>query len=120
MAKAVITPAKVGLFQNLSDDVVFTPLTIDGGEIAWAGKDVHTVILVKNANTADRVLTIKGGNSEYGVADHEFTIPQNKTKAIAIESGFFKNVSGDDKGKVIIAGPATGYADLSVAVVQLP
>lgn len=121
MARVVVTPVKVGLFQTLSGDVTFVALNADGGAIPWDGKDVHAVILVKNssADTA-RVLTIEGGNSEFGTDNHDFSVPFGKTKAISIESGFFKNVSGDDKGKVNIKGPATGYGDLSVAVIYLP
>ena len=121
MARAVITPVKVKLFQTVSDDVAFVALTADGGTIAWDGKDVHAVILVKNGSAdTNRDITIEGGNSEYGIDDSNFTIPFGKTKAISIESGFFKNVTGDDKGKVLVKGPATGYGDLSVAVIYLP
>jgi hypothetical protein len=121
MARATLTPVKMTGFQLLSGDVTFTALTADGGEIAWDGKDVHAVILVKNGSAdTNRVLTIKGGNSEYGIDDTNFTIPFGKTKALSIESGFFKNIDGTDKGKVVVAGPATGYGDLSIAVVFLP
>jgi len=118
MAKAVITPTKVGLFQKLTPAIAFTALDgTDGGEIAWDGKDVHGVILVKNASTTtSRDLTIKGGNSEYGINDVTFAIPHSETRAFSIESGFFKNVSGTDKGKVIL----TGNANLEVAVIFLP
>jgi len=118
MARAVITPVKVEEFQKVSADVTFVALDgTDGAEVAWDGKDVHSAILVQNSSeTTNYDLTIKGGNSEYGIADSAFSIPFGKTKAIAIESGFFKNITGADKGKIVL----TGNAALKVAVVYLP
>ena len=53
----------------------------------------------------------------FEVVDKVVSIAAGKTIFINIESGRFKNVSGENKGKVILAGES---ADIKVAVVKLP
>ena len=52
-----------------------------------------------------------------GVEDLEISIPAGKTYGIVIESGKFVNVSGENKGKVIIKGES---ADITIQAVELP
>lgn len=119
MARAVITPVKLSKWNEInSADLAFTALNgTDGGEIVWDGRDIDGLILVKNSDdTNAETFTIKKGNSEQAVVDFTYSIPKLETRALAIESAFFKNVTGTDKGKVVVSGSA----DLSVAVVFLP
>lgn len=117
MARAVITPVVIPAY-NGSAAFAFTALDgTDGAEIAWSGRDIDATILVQNTDTVnDEVLTIKKGNAEQGVVDFTYTIVKNTMRAICIESAFFKNVTGTDKGKIVL----TGSADLKVAVVLHP
>ncbi len=71
------------------------------------------VVLVINA-TADTTLTIKAGNGIQGVADHTLTVPTG-TNLVKLESGRFKNVTGENKGKIVVVSPGTP----SVGVVAL-
>ena len=62
---------------------------------AAAGKYVLKV-------SGDKNLTIKKGNSIQGVEDKVYKLRHGGTYYIVLESGRYKNVYGDDKGKVII------------------
>lgn len=117
MARAVIEVKKPSGYNELGD-VAFVALDgTDGGEVVLNSRDIDTVILVKNADESNaETFTIKQGNGVQGVADFVYSVPANTTKFIPIESGFFKNVTGADKGKVVFAGSA----DLSVAVISHP
>lgn len=71
------------------------------------------VVLVIVA-TADTTLTVKAGNGIQGVADHTLTVPTG-TSLVKLESGRFKNVTGENKGKIVVESPGTP----SVGVVAL-
>lgn len=71
------------------------------------------MILVISA-TADTTLTVKAGNGIQGVADLPLTVPTG-TSLIKLESGRFKHVTGENKGKIVVVSPGTP----SVGVVAL-
>lgn len=121
MARVVINPIKIKDHSVLSDSVKFDALTtaIDvtsGAEIKLDGHDERTVILIYNSATSEGTATIKAGNGLQGVRDEVCTIPASSVAFIVPESGRFKNVSGDDRGKLIITGAAT----IKVACIMLP
>ncbi len=89
----------------------------DGAEVEWAERDDKYLLLFYNSGTSATNATIKAGNGIQGVNDTTISIPASKYTFISIDSGRFKNVSGSDKGKVIIAG---GSSDIEVAVFKLP
>ena len=63
------------------------------------------LILVQNTDSSNAVtVTIKAGNGIQGNKDISATIPASGYKIVQIESGRFKNVSGDNSGKVKIVG----------------
>lgn len=78
--------------------------------------DEKLLILIENAGSAAKVATIKAGNGIQGVHDLEISVDAGKTVGIVIESMKFKNVSGENMGKVIILGAST---DIKIAAVQL-
>ena len=80
--------------------------------ITWNEKDEHTVLVI-NAS-AQTNLTVKAGNGVQGVTDLVLTVPQG-VSLVKLESGRFKNVSGANKGKVIVVSTGTP----SVGVVAL-
>lgn len=89
----------------------------DGGAFDMDGRDDKTVIFVQNAATSAKTVTFKAGNGIQGVCDLEASVPASSTVPVVLDSGRFKNVSGEDKGKVIIMGAS---ADIKVAVIVLP
>lgn len=80
--------------------------------IEWPEND-HKMTLVINADNATD-LTVLAGNGIQGVADLVVDVPEG-ISLIKLESGRFKNVSGDNKGKIVIKSTGTP----SVGVVAL-
>ena len=122
MARAVITPIELTKHSKFGGTVANTGLfaavdAADGAEVRLDGHDERTLIMVQNTSTSEGTVTIKAGNGIQGVADEAHVIPASSTVFVVPESGRFKNVSGDDKGKLIIVGSA---ATIKVAVVKLP
>lgn len=122
MARAIITPIEVPRHSTFGGTVLNNALfkavdVTDGAEVVMNGHDERTVVVVQNTATSSGTVTIKAGNGIQGVADEVFSVPASSTTFIVPESGRFKNVSGDDKGKMIIKGSA---ATITVAVIKLP
>lgn len=80
--------------------------------LEWAERD-DKMILVISATSAT-TLTVKAGNGIQGVADLALTVPVG-TNLVKLESGRFKNVTGENKGKIVVESPGTP----SVGVVAL-
>lgn len=119
MAVAEIT--NVDLVRNEAKeltDAVAVDVT-DGAKVDYTNRsDGRILLLLTNSNASSaKKATIVQGNSLQGVEDLEISIPANKTYAIVVESGKFMNVSGDNKGYVIIKGES---ADIKVQAVELP
>lgn len=89
----------------------------NGGLITCDKADQKMLIILTNADASnDEVATIKKGNGIQGVADLAITVTKATTKVVVVESGKYKNISGTNKGKILI----TGTADVTVACVVLP
>lgn len=117
MAIVKLTPSKIEKWNGASGAVSFTALDATAGAYYEHGaRDDRTLILVSNKATSAENFTIKQGNGLQGVADEVLSVPASSTIATVIESGRFKNVSGDNKGRVLFEGSA----NLSVAVVEMP
>lgn len=92
--------------------------TTDGAEFVMRERDDKYLLLIQNTGSAARSVTIKHGNGIQGVVDLVLpSLAAGNYTFLSIDSGRFKNVSGEDKGKVIITGSA---ADIKVAVFRLP
>jgi hypothetical protein len=89
----------------------------DGAEFTMSERDDKYLILIQNASTSAKTVTILHGNGIQGVCDLQETVAASSYVFVAIDSGRFKNVSGEDKGKVIIKGAS---ADIKIAVFKLP
>lgn len=72
--------------------------------IEWSEND-NKMILVINATTAT-TLTVKAGNGIQGVADLTLNVPVG-VSLVKLESGRFKNVSGENKGKIVVVSAGT-------------
>ena len=89
----------------------------DGAEILWNGRDDKFLILVQNAATTAKTVTVKAGNGIQGVCDLTCSVDASSYTFLAIDSGRFKNVTGKDKGKVVLSGSDD---NIKVAVFKLP
>lgn len=99
--------------RNTIAEVTLEALTANTAKaIGWNEKDEHTVLVINAAAQTD--LTVKAGNGIQGVTDLVLTVPKG-VSLVKLESGRFKNVSGTNKGKVIVVSTGTP----SVGVVAL-
>ena len=92
-------------------------VTADGAEFEMSERDDKYLILIQNGATSAGTVTVKAGNGLQGVADLTETVAGSGYACVALESGHFKNVAGDDKGKVILTGSSTS---IKLAVFKLP
>lgn len=77
-------------------------------------RDDHVVFVVHNSSSSDVTLTVKAGNGLQGVNDLKLTVPKG-IHLFKLESGRFKLVSGENKGKIIVVSSGTP----SIAAVAL-
>lgn len=99
--------------RNAIAEVAFEALAANTAKaLDWSEKDEHTILVVNASAQTD--LTVKAGNGIQGVTDLTLTVPKG-VSLVKLESGRFKNVSGANKGKIIVVSTGTP----SVGVVAL-
>lgn len=116
-AAAAVTPTKHSFNSYAAEGtyVQFTAAT--GVAITWDVADERASIFIKNAST-DTTFTavIAAGNGIQGVGSLSVPVPPASVMVVPIESGRFKNVSGTDKGKVMISDSNTTNTTLYAKV----
>lgn len=113
MAKVEVTVAKTLKPNELSDAFDFsTAAASDEVVIPFTGKDHQTYIIA--TATAACTLTVKAGNGLQGVTDRDFALTAGKHHFFTLDSGYHKNVSGENKGNVVIVPSAA----CKIAVVE--
>ena len=81
------------------------------------GGDYKVLFLFANASESDATVTFAAGDGPVGIGkDFTFTAKGNKTTAIVVDSGYFKQFSGDYKDCYKV----TPSAALSVSIIELP
>ena len=89
-----------------------------------ATKDDQKILIqiTNNATTAaTHTAVIDAGNGLQGMADLEIPIEGETTVVTVVESGAYKQMSGDNKGKILIRDKSSANTDaLQVAAVVLP
>ena len=83
--------------------------------IAFDQRDDQTVLVLNNTGSAAVTVTIKAGNGLQGVNDEVLTVPAG-INLIKLESGRFKNVSGEHKGTIVVKAAA---ANVSYGIVAM-
>ena len=89
----------------------------DGAEFEMKDSDHKYLLLIQNSASSAKTVTVKAGNGLQGVADLTAPVAASSYTCVTLESGHFKNVSGTEKGKVILMGES---ADIKAAVFKLP
>ena len=122
MAVTAITPVSLSLNTFNVDAITFTAPTAatDGFTVPFTGKDKNIVLLFQNTNSGStpRTATIKAGNGIQGVADlASGDIAAGEIGSVVVDSGAFKNVSGTNKGKILII---PSNAELKMAAIVSP
>lgn len=78
-------------------------------------KDFSTVILVKNANVAEKTITIATGDMFKTSMSKTISIPASSTVALTIESANHKYLTGANKGTIGLSANST---DISACIVS--
>lgn len=116
MANAIDKVTRDILSLNKAEEITITEKSAACG-LDMAGGDYKTLILFANAGVASATATLAIGNGIQGVgADTVITVGAGKTMGIVVDSGYFKNVSGDYKDTIKV----TPSAALNVSVIELP
>jgi hypothetical protein len=122
MTAAAVTSAVIG--RNAATAMgAFVQIPTNDVCLVDAGKDDQKICIhIKNSITnATHTAVIDKGNGLQGVKDLEIPIAQSSEVVIVVESGAFKQMSGDNKGKIQIHDKSTTNTNaLQVAAVVLP
>ena len=103
------------IMRNTPAKVTTTSLSANTATpIAWDEDDNKSILVVNNTGSSAATLTVLAGNGLQGVADLAVSIPAG-INLLKLESGRFKNISGDNKGKIVLKASAA----VAVGVVAL-
>lgn len=84
--------------------------------LEWPESDEKMILVLQNTATSAATLTVKSGNGIQGVVNKALTVPASSVCVVKLDSGRFKNVRGENKGKIVINASAALKAGV-VAVV---
>ena len=76
-------------------------------------KDLHTVVHV--LGSAAGTITVKAGNGYAGVNDYAFAVGNGEYKAVVLDSARFMNVTGADRGCIVLEASAA----CKIAVIEM-
>ena len=107
MVVPVTTNAELKLNKGVAMGA-FVTVSTTGVLVDAEGPDHNMRIHLKNLGaTTTQTAVIKKGNGLQGVADLEVELAPSAEMVVVVESGRFKNVSGDDKGKILVMDKVT-------------
>ena len=113
---AVAPLARDVLALNVAKEITITSKSAAFGADAKGG-DYKVLFLFANAGNAAATVTIAAGDGPAGGGQNlQFSAAASKTTAIVVDSGYFKNYSGDYKDCYKV----TPSAALSVSIIELP
>lgn len=122
MTAAAVTSAVIGRNAATAMGAFVQCPTNDVCLVDAAKDDQKLCIHIKNSITnATHTAVISKGDGLQGVKDLEIAIAQSSEVVTVVESGAFKQMSGDNKGKILIKDKSTTNTNaLQVAAVVLP
>lgn len=85
-------------------------------EVPFDQRDDQTILVLSNNGSSPVDVTIKAGNGLQGVNDLVVSVAAG-ANAIKLESGRFKFVSGEHKGKILVNAESSGVQYGIVAMV---
>ena len=78
------------------------------------GADEHTVLVI--TASAPATLTVRGGNGPCAVPDRSYALPEG-TCLLKLESAGFKQLSGANKGKILLCASEAGKVSYGICTV---
>ncbi len=112
MARVVRTVIKM---DEAPKGFTFTAGVVAGTPLDYTGRDDKTVVIFNNTGSAKGTAVITKGTGIQGVTDITVDVPVGFS-ACALNSGSFKQLSGENKGDIVIKPSAT---TISAAVVEI-
>jgi len=101
MATVSVTPQRTGKINSLT---AYTYAAVGAGDtvkIAGNFREFQALILVKNG-AAETTFSVSAGNGLAGVNGMEKKIAANAYGTLNLDSSRFMNVTGADKGKIVL------------------
>lgn len=92
----------------------FTAGVTAGNGLDYEGEDEKTLVVFNNTGSAGNATVVMGDGIQ-GVQDIKVDVPAGFS-AMVLESGSFKQLSGDNKGQIIVKPSASS---ITIAVVEL-
>ncbi len=83
--------------------------------IEWSENDDKMILVVNNTGSAATTLTVKAGNGIQAVRDLTLNVPVG-VSFVKLESGRFKFVTGENKGKIVVVSPGTPKVGVAALV----
>ena len=122
MAATVITKVELKRSEAKEMPTGATAAKTEGATVAFDKADEKILLMLKNAvANVTHTAVIRAGNGLQGVSDLEIPIDGGKEVAVVVESGRYMNVSGDNKGKVVVASKdTTTGTQIEVRAIALP
>ncbi len=110
------TVSRVKTERHTIKPITFTALTTTGITIDFEGVDENCVLIFTGSADDDTITVLKGDHIQ-GVKDVTFAtgITANGYGVVAVPAMEFKNVSGTNRGYIVVKGKTT----TSVAVVEI-
>lgn len=97
-----------------------TPAAVEatnGALVTFNKADGKILVILTNIAVGAKTCTLKAGNGLQGVDDLALSLTASSTNFIVIESMKYVNMTGDNKGKLVIIGED---ANVKVSAVVLP
>ena len=121
MAATTITKAVITRNAATAMPTAGTVAANEGALVTYDKADQNILLILKNNITnATHTAVIVKGNALQGVADLEISIAASSEVVTMIESGRFANVSGTNKGKILVKDKSTSGTAIEVAAIVLP
>lgn len=86
------------------------------GALLTPTKQDEKLLLQINVVTGANV-TVKAGDSHQATVDYVFAGTGSRTYYLALETGKYKNITGTNKGKIVIT---SSQSDTTILAIQLP
>jgi hypothetical protein len=130
MSAVIIKPIKLKMNEFVEEETSETEFVAvnatDGAVFEMPDRDEKYIIGVQNGHESANVTAIikAGDGLQCAFGDVSHTLAAGEIAWITLDSGRFKNILGDNKGKVVIqslnANGSAGTTDLKVKVIKLP
>ena len=92
-----------------------TASVANGIALDFTEADNKLVVLFENTSTKTKA-TVEAGTGIQATNNIEIDLEGSKTTGVCLESGSFKKMNGENKGKIVVKAPTT----VNITVIKLP